>query len=41
MNLPLVTESVMETEVDIPEPTLNHIINSDTIKWFEMKERNE
>ena len=26
----------MEEEFDIPEATLNHIINSKTIRWFVM-----
>lgn len=24
----------MEADIDIPEPTLNHIINGSTLKWF-------
>ena len=24
----------METEIDIPEPTLNHIINNKELKWY-------
>ena len=24
----------MEADIDIPEPTLNHIINASTLKWY-------